>query len=214
MWLPLFTALALTLPSPLQDSKPPAEKPAEATSVVRVPSYPNVSCPIMGKPISSRLFTDTKYGRLWICCKSCIEDIRADVETAYRAAYPTTKKIVNELSPVSGKKIEEESPRLELQGYDFAVFDAAELEQAQAHAQVVLAKLHEPALVDLSNKTCPVTGEPTVPNAFVVIEGTIVRLSSPKLLEEIEKDPAKVLAKARKIHAEEQAAPQDGGSGK
>lgn len=203
--LSLIAALPLVFATPAQDAKPAGDAQAPA---VRVPTYPNVSCPIMGKPISARLFTDTAYGRIWICCKSCIEDIQADVETSYRAAYPTTKHVENELSPVSRKPIPEDEHarvRVELQGFEFHVLDEREAAVAREQAQVVLAKLHEPALVDLENKTCPLADVPTVANAFVVVENTIVRLSSPRLREQVESDHRAVLRKAREIAERERA---------
>lgn len=201
--LSLITALTLAFGALGQDAKSTGDAKVQA---VRVPTYPNVSCPIMGKPISARLFTDTAYGRIWICCKSCIEDIQADVETSYRAAYPTTKRVENELSPVSRKPLpEEERVRVELQGFEFHVLDEREAATAREHAQVVLAKLHEPELVDLENKTCPLADAPTVAHAFVVIEKSIVRLSSPRLREQVEADPGKVLRKAREIAEAERA---------
>lgn len=152
----------------------------------------------MGKPISAKLFVDTDLGRVWVCCKSCYKDILADTPTAHKTAYPVVAKLANAVSPVSGKKIEKGAPRLVLQGFEFSVASTDEVAVARASSQVVLAKLVDPKLVDLANATCPVTAEPVGKNAFVVIDGTIVRLSSDKALEAATKEPAKVLDTARK----------------
>ena len=56
-------------------------------------------------------------------------------------------------------------------------------------------------LIDLANSVCPVSGERSARNVFVVIDGTIVRLSDAKCVAEAEKDPVKVLAKAKEIRA-------------
>jgi hypothetical protein len=165
--------------------------------------FPNTSCPIMGKPISTRLYTDTELGRIYICCKSCVKDIRADVPVAYRTAYPTETKVENEISPVSGKPVTRESPTVVLQGFEFSVFDEDEARAARQNAQIVLASLHDPSLVDLGNQTCPVSREESESNTIVVIEGTIVRLSSTRCLDEVEMNPTGVLEKARKIRAAE-----------
>jgi hypothetical protein len=53
--------------------------------------------------------------------------------------------------------------------------------------------------VDLGNQTCPVSGKPTTPNAFVLVGETIVHLSSPLLVDDVRRDPAAVLEKAKLI---------------
>lgn len=201
----LLVALPLLLaPAFAQEKQPAPSAPgAQKEAAVSVPIYPNPSCPIMGKPISTKLFTDTEKGRIYICCKSCVKDIQADVPTAYRTAYPTDKKIENKVCPVTGGEITKDSPSVALQGFSFFVRTAEDVAKARENSQVVLAKLNDPKLVDLDNKTCPVTGEAVARNTFVVIEGTIVRLSAAKLVDEISKDPAKVLKKAKEIRAKE-----------
>lgn len=204
----LIVALHLLLVPVLAQETPPASASpaAQQESPASTPIYPNPSCPIMGKPVSKKLFAETEFGRIYVCCKSCVKDILADVPAAYRTAYPTDTKIENTICPVSGGKIRKDSPAVVLQGVSFFVRDAGDVEKARENSQIVLAKLHDPTLVDLENGTCPVSGEPVAKNAFVVIEGTIVRLSSAKLLEEVSKDPAMILKKAREIRASEDAA--------
>ncbi|MFN0241379.1 MAG: hypothetical protein ACKVWV_00645 [Planctomycetota bacterium] len=186
---------------------------AQQQSTVSVPIYANPSCPIMGKPVSTRLFAETEKGRIYVCCKSCIKDIFDDLDPAYRTAFPTNKKIENTKCPVSGKEIKTDSPTVVLQGFEFFVADSVAVRRAREESQIVLAKLNDPKLTDLANSTCPVTGEATVKNAFVVIDGHLVRLSSPKLIEEIEKDPAKVLAKAKELRAKEEKERDAAGTG-
>jgi hypothetical protein len=195
--------LACALPSPIaaQESTPAASVAAEA---VRVPAWPNSTCPVMGKAISTRLFTDTKYGRIYICCKACVKDIQADVESNYRTAYPETTKITNSVCPVTAKPIDSKTAvRVELQGREFSVADAQAAERARADAQATLTKLLDPKLVDVGNATCPTSGEAAAQNVIAVIDGHIVRFASAKAIEEARKDPKKTLARAREIRAEE-----------
>lgn len=196
-----FLTLVLLFAPVMQEK--PSVPVAQSSAAASTPIYPNASCPIMGKPISTKLFTDTEMGRIYICCKSCIKDILADVPVAYRTAYPTDKKVDNKICPVTGKEITKDSPTVVLQGFSFSVHATEDVAKAREHAQIVLVKLNDPKLVDLDNKTCPVSGEAVAKNTFVVIEGTILRLSSAKLGEEISKDPAKVLKKAREIREKE-----------
>jgi hypothetical protein len=175
-----------------------AQVAAPRAESVRVPVAPNTTCPIMGKPISLKLFTDTERGRIWVCCKGCIADIHDDLELAYRTAWPTTSHVDATTCPVTGKALREDSPLVELQGLRFRVLDAAAAKRAVEHSQVTLARLREPKLVDVGNTNCPVDGKPVVANAFVVIDGRIVHLSSPKHVEELTKDPKKALEAALK----------------
>ncbi|TAJ17065.1 MAG: hypothetical protein EPO68_09980 [Planctomycetota bacterium] len=156
----------------------------------------------MGKPISERLYAETPKGRIYICCKGCIKDILADVDTAYRAAFPKDVVHENKRCPATGAEIGKEAVDVVLQGHQFRVRDAKAAEYARENSQVVLAKLLDPKLIDLANEVCPVAGTPVVKNAVVVIDGHLIRLSSPKVLEEIERDPAKVLAKAKLLRAQ------------
>lgn len=203
----LLLALALGAPALLVAAQDP--RPAPATEDppkprVRVPIYANVACPIMGKPISTRLHVDTPMGRFWVCCKGCDEDILLFVEDAHRTAYPNVERLENETCPVSRKPIpEEEAPRLVLQGFDLALCCEGCIPKAREDSQVLLARLNEPELVDLGNGTCPVSGEPVDPRTFAVIDTTIVRLARPRLVTAVEDEPDKVLERARELRAEE-----------
>jgi len=197
----ILTLVLLLAPVGQEKPSAPVAQPAPTAST---PIYANASCPIMGKPVSTKLFAETDKGRIYICCKGCVKDILADVPTAYRTAFPSDKKVGNKVCPVTGGEITKDSPTVVLQGFEFFVRSKEQVRAAQENSQVVLAKLNDPKLVDLDNKMCPVTGEAVAKNTFVVIEGTIVRLSSAKLLEEIARDPAKVLAKAKEIRAKEE----------
>ncbi len=201
----LLAALALLSPAlsttAQTDSPAPATKPDE--DVLRVPAYPNATCPVMGKPISTRLFTDTKYGRIYICCKACVEEVQADVEHAYKTAYPTTKEVENKTCPVTSKPIGKDAVHVELQGRDFLVVDKAAALVAVEDAQATLAKLIDPKLTDVGNAACPITGEPVAKNTIAIIGGSIVHFASPKAVEGAKQDPEKALKKARELRERE-----------
>lgn len=205
----LVLLVAISLPlvqaKPASPSNAPAVQEVDARYAVRVPTVANPSCPIMGKPISQKLFTDTPRGRIWICCKSCIKDIQADVELAYRTAFPSTRKLANEVCPLTGKKLREDSPRVELQGIEFSVLDAEAAKLVADDSQAVLAKLLDKDLVDVGNRTCPIANEAVGKNHVVRIGNQLVRISSPKVLEAIEKEPRKALERAQAIRAEQDA---------
>lgn len=165
----------------------------------RVPSYPNTSCPIMGKPVSNLLYADTDYGRIWVCCKGCIAEIHADPALAHRTAYPAEQRIQAERCIVTGKPLREDSPEVVLQGKRFRVADQAAVAAARKESQTILARLMEPALVEVGNAECPIDGKPVVANAFVVIDGRLVRLSAPKHARDAAEAPAKTLKRALEL---------------
>ncbi|MCK5940625.1 MAG: hypothetical protein KAI24_01550 [Planctomycetes bacterium] len=188
----LTTALAAQASPAPQD---PARQDAAPT--VAVPTYPNSTCPIMGRKASLPLFADTELGRIYVCCKPCIRKILADVRTAYETAYPVTKDLANRVCPVSGEPIGKQAVSVVLQGLRIQICCEGCRDEARRHAQVTLAKAHDPKLEDLQNQRCPVDGKPVQPNAFAVIGATVVRLSSPSHLAEVQKQPQALLDKAR-----------------
>lgn len=203
----LALAIAASLAAPSdpgrQDGVPPPAASGEL--VVTVPQFPNPSCPIMGKPISDKLWVDLDQGRIYICCKACIKKIVAAPDAAYRTAYPKLEKVGNKLCPITGKQIEADSPTVILQGRQFAVCCEKCPTIARASAQVVLAKVMNPKLVDVGNATCPISGDAVDPNAFCVIGEKLVHLSSTDHVEAVKKDPKAALAKAIELAAKRSA---------
>ena len=194
--LSLILCVLTSSPGSLAGQDPEPTKPS-----VRVPTYPNSTCPIMGKKVSMPLFVDTEMGRFYLCCKPCVRKVLRDVPAAHKTAYARVETLANEVCPVSGEPIGEDAVEVTLQGYSFKVCCEACVAAARKHHQTTLVRLHEPDLVEVGNQTCPIRAKPVVPNAFVVIDDAIVNLSSPRLVAEARKDPGKVLAKARKIAA-------------
>lgn len=176
-----------------------AQTPAEPA--VRVPTFPNSTCPIMGKKVSMPLFVDTEVGRFYLCCKPCVRKVLKDVPTAHKTAYPAVEEVDNKVCPISGEPIGDHAVAVTLQGFEFKVCCAGCVEQARTQHQTTLVKLREPALVDVGNRTCPVSGKPVQANAFAVVGDAIVHLSEAALVADVEKAPAAVLTKARKIAA-------------
>jgi len=185
-----------------------AALPAQEAPRVDVPAAPNASCPIMGKKVSLPLFVDTELGRIWVCCKPCFKKVLADVPKAHQTAYPVVTEVKNETCPVSGEAIGKDAVVVTLQAKRFSLCCGGCHDTAKKDAQVVLAKLADPKLEDLGNDVCPVRGTKTTPNAFAVVDGHVVRLADGKAVEDVQKDPAVVLAKAKKLAAEQPAKPK------
>lgn len=183
-------------PEPAKSAGAGAAKPAEPLAVT-VPVVMNPNCPIMGKPSSALLFTDTEKGRIYLCCAPCARKVRKDPDRAYDAAFPTSRKAGNTVCPVTGRKIDERSPSVLLQGVEIAVATEDAKKLAPSMAQVVLAKALDPAVRDVGNVSCPITGKPVAANAYCLVGKDLVRLSGAECVDEVRKDPARALAKAR-----------------
>lgn len=188
---------------------PAPAKPAESLAV-SVPVVMNPNCPIMGKPASALLFTDTDRGRIYLCCAPCAKKVRKDPDRAYEAAFPTARKAGNTICPVTGGKVDAKSPTVLLQGVEVAVASEDAKKLAPAMAQIVLAKALDPAVRDVGNVNCPITGKPVAANLYCLVGKDLVRLSGAECVEEVRKDPARALAAARDdaAKAKEKPAPK------
>lgn len=208
--VPVALAALLAVAAPAQDAKPaptptpPA--PAAKAPVVEVPTFANATCPIMGKKASLPLFVDSDLGRFHVCCKPCFKKVLADVPKAHQTAYPVVEELRNKSCPVTGKPIGAAAVQVTLQGYRFSVCCDECVGKAQRHSQTTLVKLTRTDVVDVANGYCPVSGEPVVPNAFALVDGALVHLSSPKHVDAVKQAPASMLAKAREL-AKTPAAP-------
>jgi hypothetical protein len=189
----LASLLAAQTPPPS-----PTPAPERAALEVVVPTFPNATCPIMGKKVSQPLFIDTELGRFWVCCKPCFKKILVDVPAAHKTAYPNVQAAKNTTCPVTGKPIAEGAPEITLQGHRFTVHDEAAAAIARQNSQVTLVKLLKKGVRDVGNATCPLTGDPVAANAFVVIGDAIVHLAAGKGLADV-KDAGAVLAKAEEL---------------
>lgn len=187
-----LAAAALSSQDPPAPAKPQAPK-------VDVPTFANATCPIMGKKVSMPLFVDTELGRFYVCCKPCYKKIQADVPAAHKTAYPVVQDVPNTVCPVSGEPIGEDAVAVTLQGHRFKVCCAGCVDAARQHSQVTLVKATRPAVADVGNSTCPVTGDPVAKNAFVLVGDALVHLASPAAADAVAKDPAAMLAKAQAI---------------
>ena len=185
-----------------EDAPQPAA-PAAPAPVVSVPTFENSTCPIMGKPASKAIFTDTDFGRVYVCCPPCIKKIQADAERACKAAYPVVKKAGNTVDPVTGAKVGDKPVLITLQGYEIALASEDSVKPARANAQITLTKATRPDVVDIDNHTDPITGQPVANNAFVLIDKDLVHLSAPSVVDRVRLDPEKARKAAKAIAARE-----------
>lgn len=195
-------------PAPAPKAPPPAAVPAaapqpSAAPVVTVPTYENKTCPVMGKPSSKALFTDTDLGRHYVCCMPCVPKIKADPARAMAAAYPVTKKAGNTVDPLTGEAIGERPFMIWLQGYDIALASEANATRARANAQIVLVKALNPKVVEVGNGTDPITGKPVVDNLFVLVDNDLIRLSAGTSVDQVRAAPEKARKAAKESAARE-----------
>lgn len=187
--LPIASLLAQT---PTEPKTPPEPR-------VEVPTWPNATCPIMGKKVSLPLFVDTERGRFYVCCKPCFKKILANVDAAYRTAFPVVRELQISTCPVSGKPIGDAPVTMQLQGYSFRLCGEACRSTAVADAQVILARLLHANLREVGNQTCPVTDQPVQPNHFVLVDDHLIRLADAGQVAAVRKAPAAMLAKAKEL---------------
>lgn len=204
MIAPFAFLLALVGLSPQEAPTKPAPQPQPADAVsFRVPEFANATCPIMGKPASASLFTDTEYGRIYVCCKPCIKKVRKDPEKAWKTAYPVVKPASNTDCPITGKAVDEKVPAVAIQGASIALCCTECVPKVASSSQIALAKAEDPKLVDLENRACPITGEETDANTIAIVDGTIVRFATSKARDAAKKDPKSALEKARALRQQE-----------
>jgi len=213
----LLSGIALAddpAPTPAPPAAPSAPAPApKPQPVVSVPTFENATCPIMGRPSSKVLFTDTAKGRIYVCCPPCIAKIKADPDRAYSTAYPTTRKAGNTVCPVTEQKIGDDAAVVVLQGYEIAAANKDAVGKAQANAQIVLTKVLKTDVVDIGNLTSPVSGKPVADNVFVLIDRDLVRLAAASEIEDVKRDPEKARKAAKDIAAKEAAEKPKEGAG-
>lgn len=188
----------------------PGKNPQDPALAVTVPVFVNSTCPIMGKPISQKLFVDTERGRIYFCCKGCNKKILNDVETAYKTAFPTVRRVANKACPITGVAITKDSPAVVVQGHEVSVCCKECPKKVREEAPLVLARATNPKVLDVGNKTCPITSKPVEKSVFCLIGDNLVRLSSSDCVEEVKKDPRAALAKTKEITVKEAKAKIEG----
>jgi hypothetical protein len=171
-------------------------RPAGADAAT-VPTFQNEICPAMGKPTKTNLFVETDHGRVYICCKMCVKKVEADKEGMYKKAYATSKPAGNKVCPVTGEKLDAKAPTIVVQGLEIGLCCNDCKKPLLENAQIYLAKLNNPKLNDVGNKTDPTNGKPVVANTFCVIGDDLVHLSGSDSVEAVNKDPKKALEKAK-----------------
>lgn len=194
-FLRLTLACAPGAPAAVADDAPFGDR----APAVTVPAFSNATCPIMGKKASKKLLVDTPKGRIYVCCVACNKKIRQDPDRAHAAAHPNVKKAGNTLCPVTGEALPEDPPTVVLQGYEVSLCCKDCVKEAQAAAQIVLAKATNANVRDVGNKVCPVTDKPVANNTFCPVGDDLIRLSSPDCVEGVREDPVAALRKAKKL---------------
>ncbi len=178
----------------------PAEKPktdAQEGMTVTVPSYVNAECPMMHKPTRPAFSVHTDKGTIGLCCKKCQGNAGKDTDALYAKAYPETKALETKTCPISGHAIEKDGVKVQYQGFEFKVCCKDCVKPALANGDIIVTRLSNAKVVDVGNKTCPVSGKPVADNTFCLIGDNLVHLGSKDAVEDVKKDAAKTLEKAK-----------------
>lgn len=195
-FLACLSALVLASSLAAQEKKGEAA-PAAAAADVKIPFFGNEQCPYMkGKRSKQGLFVETAQGRIFVCCKDCIADAKADGDKAVAKAYPSATKIENKTCPVTGEEIGAKAHAMTWQGHEFKLGSKDSVEAFKKNPDLYLALLTTPGLKDVGNKSCPVSDK-EADGGSAIVGDEIVRLKSRKEADEFKKDAAKFLAKAK-----------------
>ncbi len=191
----VVSAVLVAFPMDAQESRPVDPK---VTPAVSVPTFMNPTCPIMGKATKADVFVDTDQGRVFLCCKMCVEKVKKDPAAAYAKAYPKLEKLGNTICPVSGEAIKSgEGVAVIYQGREIRVCCADCSKPVRDNGDIVLTLLTNPKVKDLKNTKDPVSDKTVMDNTFVVVGDRLIHLASKDSVDEIKKDPAKYLEKAK-----------------
>lgn len=178
-----------------QESRPAGGAVASGPAVT-VPTFQNETCPVMGKPAKADLFVETDNGRVHVCCKMCLKKVEADKAGMYKKAYASAKPAGNKTCPATGEPVDGKST-VTIQGLEIGLCCSDCAKPALENSQISLAKVKNPKLKDLGNKTDPISGKPVGNNFFCLIGDDLVHLSSADSTAEVMKDPKKALEKAK-----------------
>jgi hypothetical protein len=193
----LAAFLSLCVFSFAQDKKNDGAPPAAEVVDAKVPFFGNETCSYMTeKRTKQGLYAETTQGRVYVCCKDCLDDARKDGEKAAAKAYPKTNTLENATCPVTGAAIGPKAQTLKWQGYEFKLATKEAVESFKKNPDLYLALLTTPGLKDVGNTSCPVTDK-EADGGCVIVGDEIVRVRSRKDADEFKKDAAKYLAKAK-----------------
>jgi hypothetical protein len=184
-----------------------ADKDKGQAPKVEIPHFGNAACPYMdGKKAKIGQYFETSKGRVHVCCKDCVAEAKDDGEAAYAKAYPKTTTLENKTCPISGHEIGEGAVATTWQGYAFKLCCDGCVKGFKKNPDAALALLTNAKLKDVGNKVCPVSGE-AADGGCAIVGDELVRLRGRKDADELKKDPAAYLKKAKE---EKKEKPKDG----
>jgi YHS domain-containing protein len=75
-------------------------------------------CPVMGKPIDSSVYTDIQGQRVYFCCKSCVDKVKADPDKYFKAAAAEGVLFQNiqKTCPISGEALTDHDVYTDFEG--------------------------------------------------------------------------------------------------
>jgi YHS domain-containing protein len=182
------------------------EKKVDPVRRPAVVDLQNAKCPIGGKKIDGKTFTDFQGVRVHFCCPGCDKKFQKDPASGLaKLGLKVTKgakgkpvvDLANAKCPIMGGTAKDNVVK-EIAGvhvhYCCPGCDR-KLQQAPAKGLAKLGYRYIPAIVDLQNKSCPISGEPVDGKTFVDHDGIRVQVCCPGCDKKFKRDPAQGYAK-------------------
>ncbi len=161
------------------------------------------TCPVMAGKIDKSLYADVEGKRVYVCCESCIEKVKADPGTyigKLEAAGVTLEKTPapQTTCPVMGGKIDK-SLYADVEGKRIYVCCESCIEKVKADPGTYIGKL-EAAGVTLEKTpapqtTCPVMGGKIDKSLYADVEGKRIYVCCESCIEKVKADPGTYIEK-------------------
>jgi len=181
------------------------------TDPVRVPALleiRNADCPVTGKRIEKGTTADWNGVRVRFCCEKCSaaflkEPVPVLEKLGFKVAGTKEQPVLdlaNAKCPIMGKPAKE-SVHADVDGFRIRFCCEGcdkKTRKDPAAAFATLGYLYHPAVIDLRNKACPVTGDATHEGegeVFADHDGIRVRFCCDDCIAAFRKDPAAAFAK-------------------
>ncbi len=188
-------------PAKKQEPREPAASKQEPDArAVTIPFFGNKNCPVSGEAIDRTAVLELEGQPVYFCCKKCVAKGKDDPKAMLAKAYPADKVVdlKNTMCPVMAEPVGDATDTVTVMGRKMRLCCDGCAEDVVAHPVAMLARLENPKLVDLENKTCPISEKPAFGKFVAVYQGKMMRLCGDACVEKVRKDPEKALAAASK----------------
>lgn len=173
-------------------------------------------CPVMGGKINTNLYVDFDGKRVYVCCESCLDKLKADpagyIEKMEKAGIELEKSpVAQTVCPVTGEKVDY-TKYVDVDGKRVYVCCEKCAEKVKADPATYIGKLEKDgvtlAKAPKPQTVCPVMGGAVSKSLFVDAEGKRIYVCCPSCIETVKADPHKYITQLEADGVELEKAPQ------